>query len=131
MQALVSIAMIGLLLVQAAFGCCFGHAARCPAINAAATSDCGHDHDHGQPDTPKPAPHPCGCERVCNGSCTYLTPPKVEIDGRQLVQPLSIALPVLAPDQAAIRSGSWRHGDDWPGTVQPLSQHLFNQLLLN
>src|SRR5262249_19789647 len=82
MHAFLSSLTAALLLIHAAFGCCWHHAHRCVihgnAVAAAEPQGCCEHHRHEGS-----TPVPCGCKLECSGQCVYLLPQKFRVENLQ------------------------------------------------
>jgi len=133
MHAFLSSSMAVVLLIHAAFGCCWHHAHYCVPHQASIavaepTGCCQHRH-HGDSEQRE---QPCGCKVECHGTCAYVLPQKVKIDAPQAVAFIDLVatLPLLADAQTL--SASWCSIGDGPlAAAPPLRLHLLHQLLLN
>jgi hypothetical protein len=141
MQALMTHLLAGLLLLHAAFGCCWHRVHACADAPTAELGQhsCRHDHqcqnhvclhsDAGQSLTHSTLP--CKCELGCQGVCTYLPTPKAALESLPSESPLYAVSPgsngcALALVGAALR----QLATTAVATAPPLRLHLLNQLLL-
>jgi hypothetical protein len=133
MHAILSSLTAVLLLVHAAFGCCWHHAHRCTehgnVLAAAEPAGCCQHHGH---EGSKPEPRPCDCKLECGGSCVYLLPQKIRIEAPRSVVSLDLVAAALVLAEAQIVSaGESDVGRSSHGAAPPLRLHLMHQLLLN
>src|SRR5262245_11471422 len=124
MHAVLTSFTAALLLVHAAFGCCWHHA-HCCAIHGNSVSNtqqggcCEHHRHEGS------TPAPCDCQLQCGVPCVYLLSQKVRVEAPQSVASLDLVAtaPLLVDAQSvsAVRSdeGGCCH---WP--APPLRLHL-------
>jgi hypothetical protein len=122
-QALLSTAMAGLLLLHAAAGVAWHHESGCAEGGAEACCSCGHE------SAPAPAA-PCQCHWECETCCNYLPAPKVHVD-----RAADVAFTPAA--DAAIGFLHTSLSDSFSGfalateaAAPPVRLHLLNQSLL-
>jgi hypothetical protein len=124
MQLFASILMAVVLFIHAAFGCCWHHAHCCPAADAICDRHCSHDHDEPNRQSGEE-------ELECEGTCQYVMPEKVWLDGLGFASWIVLAAPPATfadrPVTGAAHCGEWRCPID---SGPPLRLHLLHQLLL-
>src|SRR5262245_49976148 len=124
MQPFVSILMAAVLIIHAAFGCCWHHAHSCvPKASMSVTCCNHHDHDdHRQPGE---------SELDCEGTCQYVAPEKLRLDDPSLAAWAQLVAPPVTfagrPIDAATRIGKPPCPID---SGPPLRLHLLHQWLL-
>jgi hypothetical protein len=128
MQAFVATLTAALLFIHTALGCCWHHAhGSAPA--ASPQAHCCHHHQHSDKSDPSHPPGKCNVE--CQGTCIYIVPQKVTIEGPQWVTMDVLAvLPSLADRHVEVAS-SWEAVSFLSDRVPPLRTHLLHQVLLN
>jgi len=130
MQAFVARLTAALLFIHTVCGCCWHHAHASEHRAAAAqTATCCHHHQHEGGDGEHQKPGKCKSE--CQGKCSYVVPPKVQIEAPQfLAIDLNAVLPSLADDSLAAASSGPAFA--FPlDLAPPLRTHLLHQVLLN
>jgi hypothetical protein len=130
MQAFLSILMASVIVLHAAFGCCWHHAHCCSQFSQVAVSQpakcCQHHHESSGSHRQSPGK----CKVECHGVCNYLVPQKVRID-----PPRMVALFDVVANQTASSDFRFDVPSGW--TLEkssletaPLRLHLLHQHLL-
>ena len=134
MQAVLPNLLAALLLLHAAFGCCWHHTHHylgCEGTSQTAATPvacCQHDCDETQQDRPL---EPCRCNVECHGVCTYLPTQKVFIDGPQLVIPFDGVACLFSSTQANLAAAANGEAVCDPVSSEPrLRIHLLHQIML-
>ena len=126
MHAILSSLTASLLLIHAAFGCCWHHDHAC----SASAESIHHAADHHQHDSNGNCPDDRCTE--CQGSCTYDLPQKVRLDGSHAATSFELVATPTAVCNADVQSGMGnRSGRNSRMAAPPTGLHLLHQALLN
>src|SRR4249920_1206388 len=112
--------MAGLLFIHTVFGCCWHHAhsyAQTEQTAVRKSASCCQHHEYSSDSKHENAP--CQGKLECHGTCTYVVPQKVQIDGPDAAVSFDFAAIVATTADSLIASETPRGLVLWPDAFQP------------